>query len=174
MCMQKSRLCTIFIKKILEGARKIFIFLFEAQYLKTIGENKKIKIDALTSGDANKNCTKSRKALFTLFIAIIALTSSSFKKHSWQHEDAGHQTPNILRQFYPDQNAFRLLHMVPKDLRNLSFGIYTVSKGYDTVRFNYNKRFNLFPHVIFAPRTEEEVAYVLKALKKHNLRFSIR
>jgi len=33
--------------------------LFEAQYLKTIGKNKKIKIAVLTSGYANKNRTKS-------------------------------------------------------------------------------------------------------------------
>jgi FAD/FMN-containing dehydrogenase len=115
-----------------------------------------------------------KKAILLSTLALTAVASTSFKHHSWQHEDAGLHTTNILEQFYPDQNAFRLFDMIPSELRHLSYAIYPVSRGYDTARFNFNKRFNLFPHAIFAPRTKEEIAHVLKALKKHHLTFSIR
>jgi len=51
---------SIFIRQIPEEPREIFICLFEAQYLKTIAENKQIKIATPPSGDANKNCHQSR------------------------------------------------------------------------------------------------------------------
>lgn len=108
------------------------------------------------------------------FISILGLTCTSFKQHGWQHDDVETLSTNILEQFYPDQNAFRLLAEIPKELQNLSYGIYPISRGYDTARFNYNKRFNIFPHLILTPRTEKEIAYVLKILKKHRLPFSIR
>ncbi len=98
---------------------------------------------------------------------------SGFKEQSWQHEVLL-QEPNILLQFFPDQNAYRLFRQIPSDLLGLSYAIYPISHGYDTARFNDNKRFNIFPYAIFAPRTEHEIIYVLSKLKKHHLPFSIR
>lgn len=76
--------------------------------------------------------------------------------------------------FFPDQNACRLFHNIPRELRGLSYAIYPISRGYDTARFNYNKRFNIFPHMVIAPRTKKEIAFIFKMMKKHHLRFSIR
>lgn len=115
-----------------------------------------------------------KKSTLVLALALNFFSLSAFKKHSWQHEDAGLHTNNILEQFFPDQNAFRLFDMVPHELRHLPYAIYPVSKGYDTARLNFNKRFIVFPKAIFAPRTNEELIHVFKALKKHKLHFSVR
>ena len=72
-------------------------------------------------------------------------------------------------QIPPDQNACVLLATIPPELRNLPYGIYPNDPSYDTTRFIFNKRFNVFPHAIFAPRIPEEVTYVLRILKEHNL-----
>lgn len=63
---------------------------------------------------------------------------------------------------------------IPPELRNLSYGIYPSSPDYNTARFNYNKRFNVFPKAIFAPETESELQYVFNNLKKYRLDFSVR
>lgn len=83
-------------------------------------------------------------------------------------------TTNVLQQLYPDQNACVLFHQIPQDLRHLPYVIYPVCKGYDTARFNYNKRFNIFPHAIITPRSVEEIIDAFNILKKHHLKFSIR
>lgn len=114
------------------------------------------------------------KTTFLFALAFIQLTCSSFRTDSWHHEDEDHVTDNILQQFIPDQNAYRLLHQIPSGLRHLPYAIYPVSKGYNTFRFNYNKRFNLFPHMIITPTTQDEAIYTLQMLKKHHLPFSIR
>jgi len=114
-----------------------------------------------------------KKLALLSFITILGLTCSSFKLHHWQHEEEETST-NVLEQFYPDQNAYRLHGQIPQELRHLSYGIYPISRGYDTARFNFNKRFNIFPHLILCPRNNEEIVHVLKVLKKHHLPFSVR
>lgn len=42
------------------------------------------------------------------------------------------------------------------------------------MRFNFNKRFNVFPLAIISPTTNEEAAFVLSVFKQYNLDFSIR
>ena len=115
-----------------------------------------------------------KKVFLILTLSIISFTCTSFTPHKWQHENHDTLTDNILRQFTPDQNAYRLFHSIPEGLRHLSYGIYPISKGYDTARFNYNKRFNVFPNMIITPRTKKEAAFTLRMLKKHHLPFSIR
>lgn len=66
------------------------------------------------------------------------------------------------------------LGAIPPELRHLKYAIYPDSPKYNTERFDFNKRFNVFPQAIFQPRTYDEVAFVLSALKKHNLPFSVR
>ncbi len=96
------------------------------------------------------------------------------QQHSWQHEQGGICTDNVLQQFYPDQNACRLTQTIPSSLAHLSCAIYPTSIGYDTARFNFNKRYNIFPHAIFTPRHKSELVHIFKELKKHHLHFSIR
>ncbi len=81
---------------------------------------------------------------------------------------------NILLEVYPDQNACELFHSIPHDLQQIPYAIYPICKGYDTARFNFNKRFNIFPHAIFTPRCEDELVHLFKKLKKHHLKFSLR
>lgn len=83
-------------------------------------------------------------------------------------------TDNPLEQMYPNQNACRLVHHIPEELRNLPFAMYPTDWEYDTLRFDFNKRFNKFPHAILAPRTNEELIQTLKLLRKYNLHFAIR
>jgi hypothetical protein len=63
---------------------------------------------------------------------------------------------------------------IPTELQNLSYGIYPPSCEYDSSRFNYNKRYNVFPEAIFIPPTKEDVAFVLSMLKKYHLPFALR
>ena len=114
------------------------------------------------------------KAVQLAVLSLLFLISSSFITLKWQYPFYFNCTPNILEQVFPDQNACRLYNEIPHELKFLSYAIYPLSKGYDTARFNFNKRFNIFPHAIFTPRDEEEVVYVLSILKKHHLPFSIR
>ncbi len=107
-------------------------------------------------------------------LQTLSADSGAGDLYPWQHNYGGVCTTNVFRQFYPDQNACRLYHSIPEDLRHLPYAIYPISKGYDTARFNFNKRFNIFPHAIFTPRTEDELVSVFKKLKKHHLEFSIR
>ena len=70
--------------------------------------------------------------------------------------------------------AFTAFAQIPLELQNLSYGIYPTSATYNTARFNYNKRFNVFPEAIFVPTTEQEIQFVFTTLKNYNLPFSIR
>ena len=45
---------------------------------------------------------------------------------------------------------------------------------YNTNRFNYNKRFNLFPTAIIVPQTQTELQYAFQVLKENNLPFAVR
>lgn len=84
-------------------------------------------------------------------------------------------TDNILRQIYPNQNACQLQESIPSKLQGLPFVIYpTQIAVYNTARFNFNKRFNVFPKAIIVPKSHETLAKVVKYLKKKGLRFSVR
>lgn len=83
-------------------------------------------------------------------------------------------TDNVLKQNYHNQNMCKLLDEIPLGLKNLPYAIYPNDPRYDTKRFIYNKCFNLFPHAIIAPRNAEEMAFVLKNLRAHQLPFSLR
>ncbi len=83
-------------------------------------------------------------------------------------------TDDPLCQIYHTQNMCTLIQEIPKELKNLQFAVYPNALSYGTDRFLYNKRFNIFPHAIFQPRNEQEVAYVLKWLKEYGLEFVMR
>lgn len=63
---------------------------------------------------------------------------------------------------------------IPVPLQNLPYATYPTDVEYNTVRFNYNKRFNVFPKALFAPTTIAEAQFVLAALKQYQLEFSVR
>lgn len=73
-----------------------------------------------------------------------------------------------------DQNIPILLAQIPPELQNLPYAIYPGDPDYNNARFNFNKRFNVFPKAIFVPTTHEEVTFVLSVLKKHRLEFAVR
>lgn len=83
-------------------------------------------------------------------------------------------TDDVLKQNYPNQNMCELMGEIPSELKNLPYAIYPSDGLYNTARFNYNKRFNLFPHAIIAPRTASEMVFVLRMLRQHKLEFSLR
>ncbi len=70
--------------------------------------------------------------------------------------------------------AWNFLGAIPPELRGLDYAVYPTSPQYNTARFNFNKRFNVFPKAIFAPTEYSQAAFVLSALKKHHLPFSVR
>lgn len=63
---------------------------------------------------------------------------------------------------------------LPAELRNLPYAIYPDSPEYNTVRLNYNKRFQYFPKAIFASSKKKEIKYILSVLKRCQLNFAIR
>lgn len=84
-------------------------------------------------------------------------------------------TDNVLKQIYPNQNACVLQSSIPKALQGLSFIVYPIQvQTYNTERFNFNKRFNVFPKAIIIPKSKKTLAKVLKYLRKKNLNFSVR
>lgn len=72
------------------------------------------------------------------------------------------------------EGTINLVKSIPAELQNLPYAIYPTSPEYNTARFNFNKRFSLFPHAIIVPRTHQEAVYTLQMLKKYNLSFSVR
>lgn len=70
--------------------------------------------------------------------------------------------------------AFALIKAIPPELQNLPYGIYPTSDNYDFARFNFNKRFNVFPQAIFVPTTNEQIAFVLSTLIQYSLPFAVR
>lgn len=83
-------------------------------------------------------------------------------------------TSNPLKKIYPNQNMCLLLHEVPKEIRRLPYVTLPTCQRYDVLRFNFNKRFNIFPHAILTPRNACEVAQALTLLRRHKLEFAIR
>lgn len=105
----------------------------------------------------------------TLFLIVNTLVSLALQAANEVPPD-----PCASGQIPPDQNACELLATIPPELRNLPYGIYPNDPDYDTARFIFNKRYNVFPHAIFAPKERDEVAYVLRNLKKYHLEFAVR
>lgn len=84
-------------------------------------------------------------------------------------------TDHVLEQIYHNQNACSLEASIPKNLKNLPYVIYPVQfLKYNTARFNFNKRFNIFPKAIIIPESESELVNILKLLIDEQLPFSIR
>src|SRR5271156_2731027 len=83
-------------------------------------------------------------------------------------------TDDPLMQFYPNQNMCALLSMIPPALQDLDYVIYPNCDTYDIFRFNYNKRFNLFPTAIIVPQTYAQVQYAFLVLTANNLPFAVR
>ena len=73
-----------------------------------------------------------------------------------------------------NQNIFKILQTIPPELQNLPYAVYPNDVTYNTFRFNFNKRFNVFPKAIISPRTAEEAQYIFSLLKQYDLPFSIR
>ena len=72
------------------------------------------------------------------------------------------------------QNYQLLINEIPKELLNLTYGIYPTDPSYNDVRFIYNKLFNYFPHAIYYPESEKDISYLIKNLAKYKLEFAIR
>jgi FAD/FMN-containing dehydrogenase len=77
-------------------------------------------------------------------------------------------------QIYPNQNMCALLNTIPPALQNLDYVMYPNCDIYNTNRFNYNKRFNLFPTAIIVPQNQADLQYVFQILKENNLPFAVR
>lgn len=77
---------------------------------------------------------------------------------------------------YPPANhpTVQEKNAIPEEFQDLSFAIYPGSYEYDTDRFNYNKRFNYFPKIIFYPKKDKHVQFLVKTFKKYHLEFAIR
>lgn len=91
------------------------------------------------------------------------------------HQNVVVCTDNVLRQIYPIQNACLLQESIPTKFQRLPFVIYpTQTLVYNTERFNFNKRFNIFPKAIIVPKSKSTVAKVVKCLRSKGLDFSIR
>lgn len=106
-------------------------------------------------------------AVFCFLISLCAYCSAS--------EETIKCTDNVLKEIYPNQNACVLLDAIPPALQGLSFVTYpTQLSHYNTERFNFNKRFNIFPKAIIAPKSASTLSKILSYLIQHHLNFSIR
>lgn len=84
-------------------------------------------------------------------------------------------TDNVLKQIYPNQNACVLFDSIPSKLQGLPFVTYPPqTSDYNTERFNFNKRFNIFPKAIIAPKSASSLAKIVDYLGRKHLNFSIR
>lgn len=109
------------------------------------------------------------RKLFAILLTLISFHTNGFAKEKIKCTD------NVLKQIYPNQNACVLQASIPLKLRKLSFVTYPIDvSNYNTQRFNFNKRFNIFPKAIIAPKSSCVLSKVVHYLKKHNLNFSIR
>ena len=94
--------------------------------------------------------------------------------HAFPWESQIQREAPLSDHFFPFQNPPLGLECIPPELQNLSYAIYPTSQDYNTARLNFNKRFVYFPKAILAPTTHAEAKHVLKAFKKHHLKFSVR
>lgn len=81
---------------------------------------------------------------------------------------------DIFQKIFPNQATCPVVNPVPKEIQDLPYVILPTNEIYNTVRFNFNKRFNVFPLAIFMPKNPSAVADTLKILLKYKLPFSIR
>lgn len=110
------------------------------------------------------------KELFKVFFILISLHINCFA-----NEKIIRCTDNVLMQIYPNQNACVLQKSIPRKLQGLSFVTYPIEVSeYNTERFNFNKRFNVFPKAIIAPKSSSTLSKVLRYFVKKRLNFSIR
>lgn len=111
------------------------------------------------------------KSLLFIFIFI----QISFYTHCLANEKVIKCTDNPLKQIYPNQNACVLQKSIPFKLQGLPFVTYPIEiSDYNTERFNFNKRFNVFPKAIIVPKSFSTLSKVLSFLRKRDLNFSIR
>lgn len=90
-------------------------------------------------------------------------------------ENTVHCTDNVLKEIYPNQNACVLQESIPRKLQGLPFITYPIQVSkYNIERFNFNKRFNVFPKAIIVPKSSHTLAKILHFLRKEQLDFSIR
>lgn len=109
------------------------------------------------------------KKLFIIFFILISFHINC------ENEKIIKCTDNVLQKIYPNQNACVLNGSIPFKLQGLPFVTYpTEVSNYNTERFNFNKRFNIFPKAIIAPKSFSTLSKILRYLSKEHLNFSIR
>jgi hypothetical protein len=107
---------------------------------------------------------KKLPLIFLLFLSISCFAKDTIKC-----------TDNVLKQIYPNQNACVLQDSIPHKLLKLSCVTSPIQiSNYNIERFNFNKRFNVFPKAIISPKSSSALSKIFRYLKKHNLDFSIR
>lgn len=107
---------------------------------------------------------------FASLVILLFLNGKGFAD-----DDVVKCTNNVLKQIYPNQNACVLQGSIPKKLQGLNYIVYPIQfLPYNTERFNFNKRFNVFPKAIIIPKSKNTLAKVLKFLREKHLDFSVR
>ena len=112
--------------------------------------------------------------IFVIWVVLAIVAGGAF--FIWQDQmpeavllaEPGYETPLTETQ------AQELIDGIPPELKNLPYAIYPTNPEYNTARFNFNKRFSVYPHAIICPRDPKEAAYILTLLRKHKLDFSVR
>lgn len=111
-----------------------------------------------------------------IFIVLIVVAGGAFIL--WQGQMTGpvdhHQTASSYETPLTAKQAQDLMDSIPAALKNLPYAIYPTSPEYNTDRFNFNKRYSVYPHAIICPRNQQEAASILTLLRKYKLEFSVR
>lgn len=106
---------------------------------------------------------------------MLSVGVSFFWGMSFANQKVIHCTNNVLEQIYPNQNACVLQASIPASLQNLPFVVYPIQiSEYNTDRFIFNKRFNIFPKAILIPDSTSALYTSFKLLTQEHLNFSIR
>lgn len=122
-----------------------------------------------------KYWAQSFDIMHRFFKIICSVTISFFWGICFSNQADVKCTNNILQQIYPNQNACVLQASISKKLRDQSYIIYPIQLSeYNTERFNFNKRFNIFPKAIILPESSSTLINVLNILRSERLKFSIR
>lgn len=109
------------------------------------------------------------------YFLLLCFILISFCTFCLANEKAIKCNDNVLKKIYPNQNACTLQESIPSKLRGLPFVTYPIeTSNYNTERFNFNKRFNVFPKAIIIPKSFLTLSKVLHFLRKKHLNFSIR
>lgn len=75
---------------------------------------------------------------------------------------------------YLIQNFQMQIDSIPYSLQNLDYGVYPNDTTYNDDRLNYNKLQNIFPLVLFYPKNETDISYLINEFFSNNLNFAIR